>query len=219
MNLSGTRSLCQPIVVAGLFAFCFAQAPLAIAQDELSPWTVKTHLAITGSQEVFEVEQSSSDSSNAHLGFGAAVEYRLNQRLGFELGASGARTPDVEGTSNGQRFNYGDGPGFYPIWAGVNFHLLKNDRLDVYAGPRVAFVQFSDFELEVSGQQVEYTVDDDFAWGATIGVAYRLGGGNWALSAELTYLDVDMEVSEKGGAVTNVGFNPTTLGLGLAYRF
>lgn len=219
MNPGSTRSLCEPIAIATLFALCLSQASPAMAESDSSRWTVKAHVAITGSQDVFEVNQGSSDSSNAHLGFGSALEYRLAPRLGVELGASSSRTPDVKAVSNGQRFNFGDGPRFSSVWAGVNFHFVENERLDIYAGPRIAFARFGDFALDVNGQRVSYTVDDDFAWGAAIGLAYQLGSSNWALSAELTYLDVDMEVSESGGATTVVGFNPTTLGLGLAYRF
>ena len=110
----------------------------AIADDR-SAWQVKTHAIVVGSDETFEVDQSTSDSSNVHTGASLAVEYRVTNLIGLELGASTAKTPDIEGSRNGESFNYGDGPRFSPIWLGVNFHLLESNQWDIYAGPRVAF--------------------------------------------------------------------------------
>ena len=79
---------------------------------------------------------------------------------------------------------------------------------------------FGDFELDVDGQRVGYTVDNEIAYGATAGVAYQFGSSNWSLNAELTYLSLDMQVSERGGgSSTQVSFDPVTFGIGVGYRF
>lgn len=220
-----TRFNFSPIAYAlAIVATSIALAPVSAAAQERSPWQVKGHAAIVGTDNTFSVGDSNGGrteaGSNTQFGQGIAVEYRLNHLIGFELGASTAKTPDIEGSDNGNKFDFGDGPRFSPISLGVNFHLLDSNRFDVFVGPRIAFVKFGGFELESNGQRSSYEVDDEIAWGATAGMAYHFGNSGWSLIGELTYLNVDMDVTERGsGQTTTVSLDPITLGIGAAYRF
>lgn len=213
----------SPTVVATAILSLVALVDVAQA-EERSPWLLKGHGLTVVSDNTFSVDRAGSTGNeaggNTQLGASFAVEYRLSELVGLELGSAYSKTPDVEGTDNGNDVDYGDGPSFAPLWAGVNFHLVRSGNWDVFVGPRLAFVKFSDFDLDTGGQKTHYEVDNEIAWGATAGMAYRLGSSGWSLSAEISYLDVDMEVNERGSAQTTVvGFNPITLGLGASYRF
>jgi hypothetical protein len=107
-----------------------------------------------------------------------------------------------------------------PLQFAVNFHVLTTEKWDLYARPRVAFVSFGDFDLNVDGQRVDYNVDDEFGWGATAGVSYQVGNGPISLVAELSYLDVEMNVKEVGSTTTeSLAFNPTIGNLGIRVQF
>ncbi len=154
------------------------------------------------------------------MGVGGAVEYRLNELIGLEAALAFAKTPDIDFDNNGSSTDIGEGPSITPLQFAVNFHVLTTDKWDLYAGPRVAFVSFGDFDLNVDGQRVNYNVDDEFGWGATAGVSYQVGNGPISLVAELSYLDVEMNVKEVSSTTTeSLDFNPTIGNLGIRVQF
>ena len=214
-----------PIALLILFAMAAVSSFPRIADaEEMRRWQVKTSAVLVDANDPFSVDKPSGGTvyagGTAELGVALAVEYRWSNRIGVELGAAYAKSPDVDDTTNGNSEEIGEGPSFLPVVAGLNFHIVDSDSIDFYVGPRVAYVAFGDFDLDIDGQNASFEVDDEFAWGATAGFNYRFGDSRWSLVAEATYLNVDMNVSERGASnVTSTSFDPLMVNLGASYRF
>ena len=212
------------IVLAALAMAAITSFPPVAQAEEASRWTVKAGIALVDTSKPFAIDKPSGGQvhagGNAELGATIAVEYRMSRLIGLELATLYAKSPDVDDTTNGNNDEIGEGPSFLPIIAGANFHLMESDKLDVYVGPRIAFVNFDDFNLNIDGQSTAFEVADEFAWGATAGINYQIGDGRWSLVAEATYLDIDMEITQQGSSasVTNA-FDPLIVNLGASYRF
>ena len=192
--------------------------------DETTPWKLKTGVILLNSDDPFAVTAPSGGrihaGGNAELGIGVALEYRLSSLIGLELATVYAKTPDVDYDATGSNDTIGEGPGFLPLMAGANFHLRDTANLDLYVGPRIAYVNFGNFELDIDGQSTAFDVADEFAWGATAGLNYRFGNSRWSFVAEATHLDVDMEITERETHETTVNsFDPLMVNLGVSYGF
>ena len=192
--------------------------------DDTLRWQLKSGLMLVDSRDPFTVETASGGKvhagGNAEIGTMVAMEYRLSNRIGLEIGAAYAESPDVDDDINRNGDSIGEGPGFLPVYVGANFYVMDTKHLDVYLGPRVAFVTFGDFDLDIEGQRTEFEVDSELAWGATAGIDYRFGQGRWSVTAEATYLNVDMEITnESTRAVSSNQFDPLMVTLGATFRF
>ena len=216
---------CTPTIVLLIMTLAAISSFPAVAQtNEASQWQLKTSLVLVDTNTPFSIDKPSGGEvyagGNAGLGVSIAVEYRLSDLVGLELGVAYAKSPDVDDNTNGNNDEIGEGPSFMPILAGVNFHLTESNNLDIYIGPRVAFVNFGDFDLDIDGQNTTFDVDDELAWGATAGLSYRFGESRWSMVAEATYLDVDMAITNtSSNEVTINSFDPLMVNLGASYRF
>lgn len=192
--------------------------------EEQSPWSIKAYGVFGSANESFSVDQPGGNrieaGGNGTLGIGGAVEYRLSDLIGLEAATSFSKTPDFDYEEPGTTTDIGEGPSMSSIQLAVNFHLLSTKKLDIYAGPRIAMIAFGDFKLDVNDQRVSYEVDNEFGWGATAGVSYQLGNGPLSLVAEITYLNVEMNVTDVAQNTTKtLDFNPTSSNLGIRYQF
>lgn len=209
-----------------LLVCILAIAGSAAAQAAEPRWQVRLGGLLVDGDQGFATEGEAGSrvlaGGNAEIGAGAAVEFRVSKRLGFELGAAFAEVPnyeDAEAFSGGDA-SIGNGPSFTATTVGLHLHLTPDRRADVYLGPAIALVQYGDFELDLGDGLVEFEVDDDFAWGATVGVDLGIGDGGWSINAAATYLESDMEVSERGSEGTVVvPFDPVMVRVGAAFSF
>lgn len=216
---------CIPTIVLAIMTLAALSSFPAVAQTNEAPqWQLKTSLVLVDTNTPFSIDKPSGGEvyagGNAELGVSIAVEYRLSDLVGLELGVAYAKSPDIDDNTNGNNDEIGEGPSFMPILAGVNFHLVDSNSFDVYIGPRVAFVNFGDFDLNIDGQNTAFDVADEFAWGATAGLNYRFGESRWSIVVEATYLDVDMEITNTNTNEVSVNsFDPLMVNLGASYRF
>lgn len=214
-----------PMIVLGAMTLSAMASFATPAQaEDVSHWNIKSGIVLVDAGDPFSYSKPSGGEvhagGNAELGFTLAAEYRWTDLLGFEVGAVFAKSPDVNDKTDADNNEIGEGPGFFPMLAGVNFHLVDSKQLDLYVGPRAAFVNFGNFDLEIDGVRTDFEVDDEFAWGATIGLNYRVGDGRWAFMAEATYLDVEMKVTERGTDIATVSdFDPLMVNIGASYSF
>ena len=187
-------------------------------------WTVKAGLALVDTSAPFAVDKPSGGQvhagGNAELGLNIALQYRWSELVSLELATVYARSPNVNDATNGNNDQIGEGPDFFPLMAGANLHLVDTADVDFYVGPRVAFVHFGDFDLNIDGDNRAFDVNDEFAWGASAGVNYRIGDGRWSLLAEVTVLEFDMTVKERrsGNSYTS-GYDPLLVNFGVTYSF
>ncbi len=170
-------------------------------------------------------------NSSTGAGLGIAFERRINQRWGLDLALAGA-APEV----NLRTGVFPDGAGtagevFFvtPFTVGFNYHITPGQPVDVYFGPLVAVVHYSeiDFDLGVwnhwfeSGSSVEIVEDTDFTWGAQLGAGLRFGEGRWSLEVGVKYIKSSYQLDRHGDEdpMLTVSFDPTVWSLGFGYRF
>ena len=154
---------------------------------------------------------SVSDSVEAsdEVGYNIGVEFRFAGRLGLEVDAVTA-TQDVEfgGSTIGEI-------DFTPVSATLNFHF-GGKVFDFYVGPTAGWVFWGDIDFTSSSfSSAEGDTDDQFAWGAAVGLDIGFGG-TFAITGGVRWLDIDLESSD--GDAT-VGVDPLISRLGIAFRF
>lgn len=161
-----------------------------------------------------------------------AYERRFSDLLGAEIGVWNAKH-DVDGRLNGTYWLLDSGSGMLletgpldvtekygdvsvmPFTVGLNFHLTRKSRVDLYAGPFVAYVFYGDFE--VAGESLG--VEDEVTWGGVVGLDVPVGEGGWLLTGAVRYLDTEAtpENSELGGDPIDV--TPWVAQLSAGVRF
>lgn len=196
------------------------------AQAQDSRWHLRLRGVLVNGDQAFSVDDPSGDrvlaGGNAAPGAGIAVEYRLSERLGVEVGSVFAKVPDFDWEASGSssRTEIGEGPSIRAATASLNLHLTPESRFDLYVAPTVASVDYGDFELDLADGTVHFEADGGVAWGGTIGFDVGLGVGSWSFNAAATYLSSDMEVTERGSSDTVVvPYDPLMVQLGATFAF
>ena len=163
----------------------------------------------------------SADSDNA-IGLGVALEHRVSQRLGLELGALWA-SPDVNlraEVPGGPPVEASDGLAYTPIAVGLNLYLMSGGPAEIYLTPMLAYVMYGDLTFNAAGDTVRIAVDDQWTWGLSLGTNLRLGAGPWRFNGAISYLSTALNATDlEGGGSRKIDFNPFAITLGLGYRF
>ena len=158
----------------------------------------------------------------AGLGFNA--EYRFTPRFGLDLGILGGAGVDVEtGTTwaGNQGWITNDTVTFTPLTAGLDIHLTPAARVDLYARPMVALVQYGGLVVRSgsAGIETDWDFAEDLAVGAALGLGVPFGGNHWSFQTSLSYLKSDIDGSSSNGLKITSGYDSTIFGFGLGYRF
>lgn len=155
-------------------------------------------------------------------GFGVRGEYQLSRRLGVEIGFFSGASVDVDvEIAGGTSSTAVEVSGFTMLAPGLDVHLTPEAKVDLYIGPQLAWVNYSDIEVGVLPGLVgtDVSVDSDLGFGAVLGLDVPLGERRrWAFQTNLRYLATSIE----GDAATtrlDADFDPTIFSLGFAYRF
>ncbi len=220
-----TLHMKMPIIVLAMMATAALSSFAPAAQaDEYSPWSLNTSVVLVDAGNAYSIEHPSGGQLQANgdqeIGLGIAIGYELNDLISLELARVTETTMKVDYAIGGDQERIGNGVNFTPITLGANFHLGGSERFDLYAGPRVAYVNFDGFNYNVDGQDGVVKADNEIGWGATAGLKYRFGQSAWSLLFEATYLDVDLNLKDRyTGESSKNDFNPLMLTVGLAHRF
>lgn len=178
-------------------------------------------------------------------------EYLATDLLGIEFGASYS-THDVNGDLTATTAFLFDGGTFpddlsdivttdlppgkigemtvLPLTFGVNFHFLRSDVFDLYAGPQIALVFYGDLKLEplpeeIQGDQPEefrvpradLKTQDDFVLGGVAGFDWHPGGGRWGLGGSVQYIPTEATLADTAEGA--IGFDPWIVRLVGVIRF
>ena len=109
---------------------------------------------------------------------------------------------------------------FRPFLVGLNYHLTPSSRADLYLGPLVSYVFYEDIMLQYGSEDALFEIDDDFAFGAALGLDLYVGAeGHWSLNASLRYLETSVGGVENGEEPFELDYDPLILGFGFGYRF
>ena len=170
---------------------------------------------------------------DAGRGFGTGLEYLALPWLGLEASALVLEqdahfvfdTATVWGMDD-------DTAQTILLSVGPNFHLTPDSKVDFYVGPFLGYAFRDDFTFRDQGATYRYGLDDDFAFGAQLGldVPVCMSGRCWTFHSGLRYLDLDDDVEELGFSDPSaglgiprsdfdLGFDDLILTLGAGYRF
>lgn len=211
-------------LLAGL-AFLAATAPAAAADDPR--WALRARGLWT--------DYSNSSSYGVLSGVGtldlkgeggaeAALEFRQTPRVGWELSAgrmsfeTDARffqyVPDFSTNPYTVRpvLQHQSSPDFETQQLGLAllFHFAPAGRLDWYAGPQLAWVDYSIDTGRLSRRKPE------IAAGAKLGVEVPFGASAWAAGLEVRYSETQYEEGERD-LYGNLGM--ASAAVGVSYRF
>ncbi len=150
------RFLCLVTVAAltTLGSVALAETPKMHGRAALTFISPNDNISIDG-----EDVDSKIDSA---LGLGLGWEYRFNERVGLDLNWFYGKH-DV--SLGGEKF---DSTKFMPVTVGANFHLTPDKKVDLFVGPVVGYVFYSD--LQNGSTKIE--LDNDIVYGVNVGVEY-----------------------------------------------
>jgi len=154
------------------------------------------------------------------FGFQASFEYMVTDKIGVEPALS-FTNHDVEVTSAAvPDFDLGE-IGYFAVMSNVNFHVVQEDKMELYVGPTIGIIFWDDLETDLFGTTETFAADDDFAYGANIGLGIPFGKGKWGFTAGLTWLFTDITLESEFGtaAEPDLGVDPMRLNVGVSYKF
>lgn len=168
------------------------------------------------------------------FGLSVSGEYQVSDLLGVDLGVMRA-VPDIlvrsEDRALGLSVSATDGMTMTPLSIGLNFHLTPSQRYDLYLGPYLAYVLYSDLEwrvnetIDVGGvpvvidETLRMSVANDLAYGAVAGADIPLGANGWYFSAALKYMATELDATSSEGDSENLSLDPLIVTLGVRYSF
>lgn len=155
-------------------------------------------------------------------GFGASLEFLPTKRFGIEGGVLIGEASSLFVVDLPDQWGMADDEVDLTIFTlGVNFHLTPDRRADVYIGPFLGWVQYDDAEFNTLGRTFEYDYDDDFGFGAQIGVDVLFRReGRWGFTSALRYLQSSAELTGPGIAdEIELDLDPLLFSAGISFRF
>ena len=205
---------------AAIIPLILASNPCA-AEDFEPTWQLALDLALvepSNDSIAVGVTQTGLDVDfDTRFGAGLRLEYQFSKALALELGVLGASGfgVTIDTAEVATRID-----SFAPVTLGLNYHFDTASRIDLYAGPFLAAVNYGDIEVATGpgGATRTESTDTDFGWGAIAGLDLPLGSGNWSLQANVRYIRTGIEAEPDEGPVES-DFNPLIFSIGFGYRF
>lgn len=173
--------------------------------------------AITPTDDLKEIDELTQEAQTTEIdeavGFQAAFEYMVTNLIGVEP-TIGFSTHDVEVEQTGvPELQLGE-IDLMALSANLNFHFLRESRVDLYAGPTVGYALWGDLESDVF--QMDFSTDDEFIYGVNLGLDVPFGDSSWEFAAAFGLLFTDVSVE---GSPSDIGMDPMVLKIGASYKF
>lgn len=217
-------------LAAGLFAM---PATAGDGQWHLRAHAVSVHPDLSWRMSPVPGEVVSVDADDA-WGLGISGEYQVSDLLGVDLGVLRA-VPDLQVGVDDAFLDLSvsatDGMTMTPLSIGLNFHLTPKQRFDLYLGPFLAYVLYSDLEwrvnetIEVGGvpvvidETLRMAVANDLAYGAVAGADIPIGSRGWYISGTLKYMATEVDITDPDGDSENLSLDPIIVAVGMRYSF
>lgn len=178
------------------------------------------------------VAARSTSGSDTSFGAGLGLEYRASRRFGVELSALTSKIEDEMSFDffGLETLTLESSLRMTPVLAQLNWHLTPDRRADLYLGPVVGRMMYGDFDVTVhssfDGETVRASAktEDDWVWGAHVGVDVPVGDHGLFFTAGATWLQADVEIEadpedeEEGGSFSS-DLDPLVARVGFGYRF
>ncbi len=164
-------------------------------------------------------ERTTHSITEDGAGLGLAFEYLWTPRLGVELGAFAAELDtDFRLDAGGAALADTETMGITAYTLGVNWHLRPGRRVEASLGAWTALSFYDDvIFLTEAGRREKVFVDDDYGFGAKVGLDVPFGRERaWRFASDLRYLVTILESEVPG---QDLELSPFILSAGLGYRF
>ena len=219
-------------LIVALCAATLGWASAAVAEVE-ETWIVRVGALSVDADPGFRQDEDGGSvqlTGDAGFGFSLVGEYRVNDRLGVELGAHWSEY-DLELELGGGMFC---GSTFCTVTAtdsvrpltfslGLDVHLTPERRADLYVGPVLAYVLYSDPTFRFSDGSIRGSIDDDLAWGGVAGLDVPFGDRGWHFSSSIRYLRAEADATarddEGDTEAVSLDFDQLAIVVGFGYRF
>ena len=214
-----------PATAAIVFAssLCFFSSGAAGAADGPMQLRVFALSMDPTGDTVFVPDTGERTRFDADAGYGGGVEleYRASERFGVDFGVLtadpmiDALIDETGGITASAQLRV------TPVYVGLNVHLTPTSRADLYAGPLLAYVAYSSFDLVTDPWflKEEFVTENDWGVGIAVGLDVRLGDRGWLLNAAFRYLDTTLEASPPDGSIGTTDVDPMIFSVGVGYRF
>lgn len=227
----------NPVLLFGLACLALGSTTLpAVAGD--GQWHLRAHAAWVHPDLDWQTSPAPGDFVTvvADDAFGLSVsgEYQVSDLLGVDLGLMRA-VPDIlvrsEDRDLGLSVSATDGLTMTLLSIGLNFHVTPGQPFDLYLGPYLAYVLYSDLEwrvnetIDVGGVPVDIdetlrmSVANDLAYGAIAGIDIPFGANGWHFSAALKYMATELDAKTPEGDSESLSLDPVIVTLGVRYSF
>ena len=213
-----------------LIAAQFAGTSAAEAQsDNEFRWVLRGHFVKTWpGSDTFRVDSGQNIEPPAFLefwtnggnGFNLEAEYMIRPNIGVYAGATFANMKTNLKYARGNDDLYSSDRVDTQQWnLGGNYHFTFSDRMDLYAGLLLSWVNYSSstFYFPEIDQEYRAEYDNEMSWGFGGGIDFPFtSSGKWIISGQLRYLFMALESNARFVANT---IDPLQGYIGVGYRF
>lgn len=161
-----------------------------------------------------DIELNETWEPDHAIGLSFGYEHVFLNRIGLDINLSYSKHDLV--LSGDETSTFGDINHLIPLIAGLNYHFLRNRFVDFYFGPFAGYVFYGKIDLADSNT-VTTSIQNDFAFGAVLGLDVSLTGKGFMFSSALKYLQTTAEAGFPG--FDELDIDPWVIQLGLGYRF
>ena len=146
--------------------------------------------------------------ADSATGLGFVYEFRMSDRFGIESGISFAHL-DFDVSVAGGSAELGSAT-MIPLTLGLDVHLLKNTKVDLFVGPLLAYTTWTNLD----GPTGTVELDSDFGAGAVLGLDVPVGSGSWTFNSGVRYF-----TAAAGDATADIDVDPVQAEVGFGRRF
>lgn len=211
----------------------FTRALLSVAllvplSSQAESWFIKPYIGLSNMSDITGNASNINNASgnadiNLESGFNAGLSggYYYNDKIAVEFGWE-YRSNDSE-TNIGSSLSYPDGNyASNTFYLNGLYHFDKTSKWQPYVGAGLIWMQEVDIDLEFDVSELSYSGDGDSGFQVLAGVNYHLNK-QWLIQLEARYSSItDIKLSGEGESIGNISdldYEPTTLQLGVIYKF
>ena len=195
-------------------ALAVAASPLALAEDE-ERHIIRAYagyLTATG-DDTLNLDTIEVDNS---AGYGVGYEFKISPLIGIPIDYSLFGT-DVKVENAGSSSS-----DFDVATLGLMFHFIHARWIDLYAGPAVAYINYSDADFTLNGVRVKVETDNETTWDARLGLDFKIFP--WlGVGASVEYIDASADFKVRGASSGDTSGSldpkPVVTKLGVSFRF
>ena len=138
--------------ILALLVAWLAQGSAACAQDSQTGWRGRVWAGAVGRYVLTDNEAFAADPfgtialqvDGSAFGFGGDVEYKLSRHFGIDTAIAYASLPVTFQSSVTPSITQKSAIGFVPVFVSLNVHVISNKKVDIWIGPQLAYVFFTD---------------------------------------------------------------------------